>query len=326
MDKNLSELMKKQTIGVEVEMNHISRERASEVAAKYFGTGRHEYTGYSDGYDTYSAWDADGRKWKFCSDSSIDGPGVERCELVTPILVYDDIYFLQGLVRELRKAGARSDWSRCCGIHVHIGADGHTPQTLRNLANIMASHEDLLSDAIGISPARAGYCRKADPRFIEEVNKKKPRTMDGLADVWYESQNCEWGRNQHYNDSRYHILNLHATFTKGTIEFRCFQFDTPSGDKRHGIHAGHLKAFIQFCLAVSNYAKVVRYASPKAPAATTENPKYVMRFWLKSMGMIGDEFKTARDYFLEKLDGNSDCRTGDRANCDHREAVVEFAA
>ena len=36
------EEMKKQTIGVEVEMNNIERSRAAKVAAEFFGTGRYE--------------------------------------------------------------------------------------------------------------------------------------------------------------------------------------------------------------------------------------------------------------------------------------------
>ena len=38
------ENLKKQTIGVEIEMNHITRERAARLAADHFGTGRYEYT------------------------------------------------------------------------------------------------------------------------------------------------------------------------------------------------------------------------------------------------------------------------------------------
>ena len=34
------ETLKKQTIGVEIEMNHITRERAARLAADHFGTGR----------------------------------------------------------------------------------------------------------------------------------------------------------------------------------------------------------------------------------------------------------------------------------------------
>ena len=41
MNENIAhqiEEMKKQTIGVEVEMNNITRERASKLAADFFGT------------------------------------------------------------------------------------------------------------------------------------------------------------------------------------------------------------------------------------------------------------------------------------------------
>ena len=40
------EEMKKQTIGVEVEMNNIRRDKAAELAAAFFGTGRFENTVY----------------------------------------------------------------------------------------------------------------------------------------------------------------------------------------------------------------------------------------------------------------------------------------
>lgn len=134
------EEMKKQTIGVEVEMNSIARSRAAKIAADFFRTGRYEDTARRNGYYTWSAWDAQGREWKFQKDVSITGPDSEKCELVTPILTYADIETLQELIRQLRHAGAKSDAGRGCGVHIHIGAKGHTPQSLRNLANIMASH------------------------------------------------------------------------------------------------------------------------------------------------------------------------------------------
>ena len=111
------EEMKKQTIGVEIEMNNITREKAASLAAEFFGTGRHQYTAGRNGYETWSAWDADGREWKFQKDVSIAGPDSQKCELVTPILTYADIELLQELVRRLRKAGAKSDATRGCGVH-----------------------------------------------------------------------------------------------------------------------------------------------------------------------------------------------------------------
>ena len=301
--------MKKQTIGVEIEMNSISREKAAKIAADFFGTGRYQNTASRNGYFTWSAWDAQGREWKFSRDVSIAGPDSEKCELVTPILTYADIEQLQELCRQLRHAGAKSDATRGCGVHIHIGAKGHTAQTLRNLANIMASHENLLADALKLDHSRMShYCRTVDPRFLDQLNRKKPRTMAQLADVWYGSQGENYGRSQHYNGSRYHMLNLHATFTKGTVEFRLFQFDAPNGTRKGGLHAGQLKSYIQLCLALSQMAKEVRTASPKPQQH--ENPKYAMRTWLLRLGFIGEEFETARDILTRNLDGDAAFRHG----------------
>lgn len=303
------ENMKKQTIGVEIEMNNITRKNASELAADFFGTGRHEYTANRNGYQTWSAWDTHGREWKFQRDVSISGTDDEKCEMVTPILTYSDIETLQELVRKLRKAGAKSDYTRGCGVHIHIGADGHTAQSLRNLANIMASHEELLIESLKIDRGRtADYCRTVNPNFLEKLNKKKPSTMSELADIWYTANHATSGRNAHYNSSRYHQLNLHSVFTKGTIEFRLFQFDKPDGNRKNGLHAGQLKTFIQLALALSEMAKELKTASPKK--STSENKKFLMRTWLIRLGFVGDEFATAREILMKNLDGDCAFRFG----------------
>ena len=303
------EEMKKQTIGVEVEMNSITREKAAKIAAEFFGTGRYQNTAGRNGYYTWSAWDADGREWKFQKDVSIHGPDSEKCELVTPILTYSDIETLQELIRKLRKAGAKSDATRGCGVHIHIGANGHTAQTLRNLANLMASHEKLIATALKINEGRMRqYCKTVDPNFLAKLNSKKPQTMSQLADIWYEGNGADYGRSQHYNQSRYHMLNLHATFTKGTVEFRLFQFDAPRDGKQNGLHAGQLKSYIQLCLALSQMAKELRTASPKEQQK--ENPKFAMRTWLLRLGFIGEEFATAREILTRNLEGDTAFRFG----------------
>ena len=302
-DKTASQIanMKKQTIGVEVEMNGITRKNAARVAADYFGTHQYENTAGRNGYSTWSAWDADRREWKFQKDVSIHGNDDEKCELVTPILRYEDIEELQGLLRALRKAGAQS------GVHIHVGlkseAGDHTAQTLTNLANIMAAHEEQIGRAIKISERRVeGYCRTVSPTFLSRLNAQKPSTMSELADIWYEGNGADYRRNEHYNSSRYHMLNLHASFTKGTIEFRLFQFDEPHDGKKGGIHCGQLKAYIQLCLAMSQLAKELKTARPKPQQR--ENEKYAFRCWMLRLGFIGEEFKTARKLLLQNVSGD----------------------
>jgi len=226
-----------------------------------------------------------------------------------PLLTYDDIETLQELVRRLRKAGAISHAGVGAGVHIHIGAKGHTPQTLRNLANIMASHERLIADALKIDNGRMDrYCKTVNSKFIEQLNRVKPATMAQLADTWYTSNNADYGRTQHYNNSRYHMLNYHAVFTKGTIEFRLFQFDKPANGKKNGLHTGQLKSYIQLCLALSEMAKELKTASPKPQQ--TENPKFAMRTWLIRLGFVGEEFATARDFLTRNLDGDTAFRFG----------------
>jgi len=300
--------MKKQTFGVEVEMNSISRKKASEIIANYFGTISYDGSAMY-GYRTYACRDRKDRIWKCSYDGSIHGEDSQRCELITPILTYEDMEDLQEIIRLLRSAGAKSSASRGCGVHIHIGADGHTPKTMRNLTNIMASHEPLLKQALALADTRINsYCKMVDKNFLTMVNKKKPTSMSNFADIWYKSQGYNLGRSDHYNHSRYHMLNFHATFTKGTIEFRLFQFDEPTRGKANGLHAGQLKSYIQLCLALSQMAKEINGASPKPQQ--NENPKYAMRTWLLRLGFIGEEFSTARDFLTRRLPGDAAFRKG----------------
>ena len=91
--------LREQRFGIEIEMTGITREKAAEVTAEYFGTRTHYVGTY---YDTYAAIDSQGRQWKFMSDASItaqkkeDGQRVSagkeyRTEMVSPICTYEDI-------------------------------------------------------------------------------------------------------------------------------------------------------------------------------------------------------------------------------------------
>ena len=290
--------MRTQRFGIEIEMTGITRKKAAEVIAEYFGTESFYLGTY---YKTYGAKDRQGRTWKATYDSSIIAQKKSRgrtvqaadeykCEVVSPILTYGDMADLQEIVRRLRHSGAFVNSQ--CGIHIHVDASRYTPQTLRNLVNIIASKEDILYKALRIDPARLRWCKKTNERLIEAINRKKPQTMEALKDIWYAGSTR--GRDEHYNDTRYHGLNLHSTFTKGTVEFRLFNSTT---------HAGEIKAYIQFCLAVSHQALTQKKAS--ARKTVTDNEKYAFRCWMLRLGLSGDEFKTCRLHFLKHLEGNS---------------------
>ena len=290
--------MRTQRFGIEIEMTGITRKKAAEVIAEYFGTESFYLGTY---YKTYGAKDRQGRTWKATYDSSIiaqkksGGRTVQaadeyKCEIVSPILTYGDMADLQEIVRRLRHSGAFVNSQ--CGIHIHVDASRYTPQTLRNLVNIIASKEDILYKALRIDPARLRWCKKTNEKLLEAINRRKPQTMEALKDIWYAGSTR--GRDEHYNDTRYHGLNLHSTFTKGTVEFRLFNSTT---------HAGEIKAYIQFCLAVSHQALTQKKAS--ARKTVTDNEKYAFRCWMLRLGLSGDEFKTCSLHFLKHLEGNS---------------------
>lgn len=310
MDKRIENRiknMKNNAFGVEVEMAYISRDKAAKLVADYFGNpGSVERI--ADGYDSWICLDRKMRTWKFSNDSSIACPYSQRCEMVTPILYYEDVEDLQEIVRILRRNGAKSSPRYMCGVHVHVDATGHTEKSLRNLVNIMAAKEDLIIDALSLDSSRIrSYCRTVDPDFLRELNVRKPKDVEEFADIWYEQVGCGDYRDAHYNASRYRMLNLHSTFTKGTVEFRLFQFDEPHDGRRGGLHAGQLKAYIQFCLMLNEMALEAKSASPRKPQI--ENPRYAMRTWLLRLGFIGDEFKTARDTFCNRLSGDGAWRS-----------------
>ena len=298
--------MKNQTLGVEIEMTGITRAKAAEVTSNFLGGTVHRIFG---AYDTYDVTAPDSRVWKIMSDSSIQTMKKEKSilvsadnnysvELVTPILKYEeDIETLQELIRQLRHAGAVSESRLQCGIHIHIGSKYHTPNTLKNLVNLMASKEDLIYKSLEIDPERVRFCQKVNEELIETINKKKPKTLTELADIWYRGYGVE-NRGRHYHTSRYHGLNLHSTFTKGTIEFRLFNGT---------LHAGKIKSYIVFCLAVSHQALIQKSASAKR--THTDNEKYTFRCWLLRLGFIGDEFKNCRQHLMKSLTGNAAWRT-----------------
>jgi len=286
--------------GIEIELTGITRNEAAKVAAEHLG-GR--ITSAGDYYDTQKVIAPDGRVWKFMSDSSIacqKKQGRQKVsasrdysvELVSPILSYrEDIHTLQELVRKLRKAGAFTNAS--CGIHIHLDGSQHTPRSIRNFVNIIASKNDLLYKALQIAPERMHYCKKMDRLLVDKLNQKKPTTMRQIEDLWYEGYNEH--RGSHYHNSRYHFLNLHSFFTGNhTVELRGFNSE---------LHAGKIRSFLVLALALNQQALTQKSASAKKPQ--TENEKFAMRTYLNRIGFIGSEFTNCREHLTAHLDGSA---------------------
>ncbi len=290
-------MLKNQKFGVEIEMTGISRGRAAEVVAEMLHS-RISSVGSSP-YYTRIVKDIQGREWKVMRDSSINPQPAQdeyRVEFVTPPLNYEDIELLQGIVRKLKENGAAANNS--CGIHVHVDGANHNPQSLRRLVNFMIARQDLIYDALEIGDRGSRWCKKLSPEILAELRKNKNLTADKVESVWYSRANDSYYGgidHQHYNETRYHGINLHSYFSKGTVEFRLFNST---------LHAGKIKAYVQFCLAVSSWAitsnEKITFRS--MDGYTSSQKVTIMRnILINRLGLAGDEFKTCRLHLMTPL-------------------------
>lgn len=303
----MSELIKKQNYGIEVEFTGITREMAAKAVAEVLGS---TVTGPdSTCYHTRIIRDTQGRKWKVMRDSSICPVrkignaymDEYRVEFVTPILKYEDIDTLQSIIRKFREIGGVPHSS--CGIHVHIDGANHSATSLRRLVNFMFSRQDIIYDALAVGDRKNRWCQPVCKDLLDTMKKDKNITTESVEQIWYSSVNdgyCGGIDHSHYNCTRYHALNLHSFFQKGTVEFRLFNST---------LHAGKIKAYIQFCLAVSAWSiestgRVVFKATPEYTASQKVTLMYDIL--TKRLGLYGDEFKTCRVHMMKAL----------RANCE----------
>lgn len=296
-------MLKNQLFGVEVEMTGITREKAARLVAEVLGTTPSHPE--SNCYHTRTIADQAARKWKIMRDSSIeairsDGTSEPldeyRVEFVTPPLNYSDIELLQNIIRKLRENGAKAHSS--CGIHIHVDGANHTAVSLRRLVNFMTARQDLIYEALQIGDRESNWCHKLNKTLLDAMKKDKNLTKEKAEEIWYSRANdgyCGGIDHQHYNATRYHGVNLHSFFTKGTVEFRLFNST---------LHAGKIKAYIQFCLAVSAWAitSQVKIVFRSMDGYTPEQKVTIMRNILTHrLGLYGDEFKTCRLHLMTPL-------------------------
>lgn len=298
--------IKDQCFGVEIEMTGLTREQAAQALAEYFGT---DYDYFGGAYEAYHVNDQQGRTWKLMRDGSI---AVERrdrtqrrgsadreyqVEFVTPKLTYEDMPQFQECIRRLRKAGGKVNSS--CGLHVHVDGANHNQRSLKNLLSIMYSKEDILFKALQVNENRVRqYCQKVREPMLQRVRSQidstETRNLNRLESIWYGGDN---GSNQHYHWTRYHALNLHSMFYRGTVEFRMFNST---------LHAGRAKAYVDLCLAMS--AQSINQRCSVMRKTISDNELFTFRVWLVRMGLNGQEFKNTRDHLLVNLDGDRSWR------------------
>lgn len=277
--------------GIEIELVGLTIARAAVAVAGALNSSVSHTGGY---YRKQTVRQADGRSWTVMSDASVSN----GCEVVSPILTYSDIETVQNIVRALRSAGGRTHHS--CGIHIHIDGERFKmdPQSIRRLALNMNKDEDLYFAALATCPSRrAQWCKPVSQRFLDAIKSYKGKRLGEIERRWYTSQGFNaTARSQHYNGSRYHALNLHSLFFRGTVEFRWFETS---------LHAGVVKSFIQLTLAIAAKALDSKRATTAKRAYDPTNAKYDIHHLLHSLGLTGPEFKTCRHHLTKHLPGRN---------------------
>ena len=183
--------LKDQYFGCEIEMTGLTRQQAAEAVASLFGTNA-VHSRSSRTYDPWEVTDNEGKTWRFVYDSSIHGShrtgrqqvpigdGDYKVEMNSPKLEYSEMGKLQEVVRTLRHAGAVVNGS--CGMHVHVDASKHTPQSLKNALSIMYSKEDILFKALNVNESRVErWCQKVREPMLEKIRKLPSNTTMDLS-------------------------------------------------------------------------------------------------------------------------------------------------
>ena len=160
--------------------------------------------------------------------------------------------------------------------------DEFTVTVLRNLINILASKERLISAALELEQPML------DAHLAEELEGREIDDVDSFATVWDE---LEKGR----------APGLKLCAETRTL-FLQMPKQSPTDEER--------EAFGVLMTSMVNFAKCIKSALRKA--AQEDNPKFAFRTWLIRLGMNGDEFKAARKVLLAKLSGNSAFRSPKR--------------
>jgi hypothetical protein len=164
--------------------------------------------------------------WAFVLDDTIKGAG--GCELVSPVL-----YGLKGLAQVyeillLLQEFPEIQVNETCGFHVHHGVDpeAYGDQELFQLLRIVSIFEPYIYCLLPEERREAETCRPLEIDLFDWYRRDSQGGNPLVKSLWYSAENRNGNpepvRQGKYHPSRYHGLNLHSYWFRGTIEFRYF--------------------------------------------------------------------------------------------------------
>lgn len=165
-------------------------------------------------------------------------------------------------------------------FEIAIPMEGHTGITLRNLINMIYSKQELIIKSLGISEDII------NEGFVKGINEAKIQTSEEF-------------KREADNIGKDNCKGIEFDFENKKISFK---FINKEAD------AEKIKAYTQFIELLDKSAKELKHASAKV--SVTDNPRFTFRVFLIRLGMVGNEYKTARKILLKNLEGNAAFRYG----------------
>ena len=164
--------------------------------------------------------------WTFMLDDSIKGAG--GGELVSPILSgvkgLVQIYRAIRLLQEFPEIQA----NETCGFHVHHGVEAEKfgNRELFQLLRIVAIFENYIYRLLPEERRIADTCRPLEIDLYEWFRRDgSERREPRVKTLWYSPENrddLKTPRQRRLHPTRYHGLNLHSYWYRGTVEFRYY--------------------------------------------------------------------------------------------------------
>jgi hypothetical protein len=156
---------------------------------------------------------------------------------------------------------------------------------------------DRVAHVARVLQRRQNFCRTLEAQLIARFRTARLSTLADVAAAWYGDN----ARHAHYDDSRYHWINVHALFDKSTIEFRLFNGT---------LHAGLVKANILFALGMASTAILMRSISFKGqtnrsrtlPDGRRAVSSHDFRMFLVHvLCLVGQEFAAYRKHLAKTI-------------------------
>lgn len=165
---------------------------------------------------------------------------------------------------------------------ISLPMEGHDGKSLRNLVNMIYSRGTLLSKAVG----RPGHF-KVSEELITTLGKQTLQTTEDFLQI--------------IKDAGEDTLSG-ISFEDDKIEFIFPQT----------VEAERIRVYMQLVELMTKMAKSQHRV--RAVKCKDTNERYIFRVWLMRLGMVGNEYKSARMILLKNLKGHSAFRTKSQAD------------